>query len=392
MIRPKLNQFLMDIKEQLLIERSKISRINEKIVSVDTPRYFDFEEFTLSSLRNEIEEQSSKDSKIRSWMGSLLLRLEQGRLDPRYNFLFKVENFDQALASFLRWIFGVIPSENTKEDGNNPPWQEFYKKQFPDLKEDDKIQHNVTILDFSQLASDVLENVTALIGRLILEFMQRCPDRGKYPIVLVLEEAHHYIPAKPINERQTRAREVFERIAKEGRKYGLSLVVASQRPSELSKTVMAQCNSFIVHRIQNPEDKQYFRSVVSDINKDLLDQLPALPQQHALVLGECITVPLQVKINNVDPRPDSHDPQFFKIWSDPKTKPPNFEDICAKWECAGQAEEKKVVPEKPDNGAQNLKPQLDDDPTKLFREEEKGDGNSDKTKSDNNDYEDDLPF
>ena len=77
------------------------------------------------------------------------------------------------------------------------------------------------------------------------------------------------------SERQQRAREVFEKIAKEGRKFGLSLVVASQRPSELSRTVLAQCNSFIVHRIQNPDDQEYFKSVISGINRELLDQLPS---------------------------------------------------------------------------------------------------------------------
>ena len=107
--------------------------------------------------------------------------------------------------------------------------------------------HQITILDLSQLASEVLENVTALVGRLVLESMQRNPERGKFPVVLILEEAHHYIPANPRRERQQRAREVVEKSAKEGRKFGLSIVVASQRPSELSRTVLAQGNSFIVH-------------------------------------------------------------------------------------------------------------------------------------------------
>ena len=133
-------------------------------------------------------------------------------------------------------------------------------------------------------------------------------------------------------ERQQRPREVFERIAKEGRKYGLGLVVASQRPSELSRTVVSQCNSFIIHRIQNPDDREYFKSVIPDINRDLLDQLPALPQQHALVIGDCINIPMQVRINDVDPKPHSHDPEFFKAWSNPATVPPDFEAICSKWE------------------------------------------------------------
>jgi DNA helicase HerA-like ATPase len=177
-----------------------------------------------------------------------------------------------------------------------------------------------------------LENVTALIGRLVLEFMQRIPSRGKFPVVLVLEEAHHYIPANARLERQQRAREVFEKIAKEGRKFGLSLVVASQRPSELSRTVLAQCNSFIVHRIQNPDDQEYFKSVISGINRDLLDQLPALAQQQAIVLGDCVALPLQVRINTVNPRPRSDDPPFVREWTSTTPTLPDIEAISAEWE------------------------------------------------------------
>jgi DNA helicase HerA-like ATPase len=177
-----------------------------------------------------------------------------------------------------------------------------------------------------------LENVTALIGRLVLDFMQRIPERASLPVVLVLEEAHRYIPERATLERQLRAREVFEKIAKEGRKFGLSLLVASQRPSELSRTVLAQCNSFIVHRIQNPDDQQYFRSVISGINRELLDQLPALAQQQAIVMGDCVTLPLQVRIRTVSPRPRSLDPEFVSRWSDSRPRLPDVEQIAAKWE------------------------------------------------------------
>ena len=197
----------------------------------------------------------------------------------------------------------------------------------------------ITILDLSELASEVLENVTALLGRLVLDFMQRIPDRASFPVVLVLEEAHRYIPDRAPLDRQQRAREVFEKIAKEGRKFGLSLLIASQRPSELSRTVLAQCNSFIVHRIQNPDDQEYFRSVISGINRELLDQLPALAQQQAIVMGDCVTLPLQVRINTVSPRPRSMDPEFVRIWSDPAATPPDVETITRRWEGRGTNEE-----------------------------------------------------
>jgi DNA helicase HerA-like ATPase len=256
----------------------------------------------------------------------LQLRLEQARQDPRYAFLFRAQPFPLALASFLRLLLGVEPAHNF--DTGRPPWADSYEGQYPTAA----LTHRITILDLSQLASEVLENVTALLGRLVFEFMQRNPNRAEFPVVLILEEAHHYIPAHAHHERQQRARDVFEKIAKEGRKFGLSLLVASQRPSELSRTVLAQCNSFIVHRIQNPDDQEYFRSVISGINRELLDQLPSLAQQQAIVLGDCVRLPLQVRINSVEPRPHSRDPEFVARWSATAPTLPDFEGIAARWQ------------------------------------------------------------
>lgn len=321
------------VREQCQIVQERISRDrnhligNEDIpVGVDSPVHFDFDEFVEIIFQEELARESQRDPRLRSFVGTLQLRLEQARQDPRYAFLFRVQPFQFALASFLRLITGVNPAEHF--DKSRPPWTDSYLEQYPRPE----TTHQITILDLSQLASEVLENVTALLGRLIFEFMQRNPHRGEFPIVIVLEEAHHYISSHVSSERQQRAREVFEKIAKEGRKFGLSLVVASQRPSELSRTVLAQCNSFIVHRIQNPDDQEYFKSVISGINRELLGQLPALAQQQALVLGDCVTLPLQVLINDVSPTPHSYDPPFFEKWSSVGAIPPDFETIAAQWQ------------------------------------------------------------
>jgi DNA helicase HerA-like ATPase len=150
--------------------------------------------------------------------------------------------------------------------------------------------------------------------------------------VIVLEEAQNYIREATGNSPDSIAREVFERIAREGRKYGLGLIVASQRPSELSKTVLSQCNSFIVHRLQNPEDLRYFREIVPGIYKPLLDQLPALAQRNALVLGECVRAPALVYMREASPVPKSSDPLFFKNWTAEKAVTTQVEDVCAYWE------------------------------------------------------------
>lgn len=197
---------------------------------------------------------------------------------------------------------------------------------------------NVVILDLSLLASEILEYVTALLGRLILEFLQRLGEydggkfRAKLPVVLVLEEAQNYVYQRRFSESDSIAKLVYERIAREGRKYGLGLVVASQRPSELSKTVLSQCNSFIVHRLQNPNDLKYFKEIVPSIYESLLDQLPALPPQTALVLGECVPAPMLVKIREANPIPLCSDPEFYTYWTSDTPPDIPFEEICAIWE------------------------------------------------------------
>jgi uncharacterized protein len=318
---------LQRVQERLVADRSALKGDATTPVGVDSPVHFDFDEFVSTTFMDVLSREAERNPNLRHYVGTLQLRLEQARQDPRYAFLFRVQPFPHALASFLRLLFG-LQSDRNFGDTPPPPWRDAYREQYAD----GAATHQVTILDLSQLASEVLENVTALIGRLVLEFMQRNPDRGKFPVVLVLEEAHHYIPANARLERQQRAREVFEKIAKEGRKFGLSLVVASQRPSELSRTVLAQCNSFIVHRIQNPDDQEYFKSVISGINRELLEQLPALAQQQAIVLGDCVTLPLQVRINTVDPRPRSDDPPFTREWSSASPTLPDIEQIADKWE------------------------------------------------------------
>ncbi|HLH07081.1 MAG TPA: DUF87 domain-containing protein [Terriglobales bacterium] len=319
-IREQLNK----LRQQLAADRSA-NRKDMVSIGVDSPIHFDFDMFVTKIFSDVLSRESERNPMLRTYVGTLQLRLAQAQHDPRYAFLFRVPRFKYALASFLRLLFGLYPAKHFE---HNPPWKKFYE----DSGIDPDKPHQITILDLSELASEVLENVTALFGRLVLEFMQRNPDRGRFPVVLVLEEAHHYIPANARLERQLRAREVFEKIAKEGRKFGLSLVVASQRPSELSRTVLAQCNSFIVHRIQNPDDQEYFKSVISGINRELLDQLPALAQQQAIVLGDCVALPLQVRINTVDPRPRSDDPSFTQEWSSPEPTLPDIEEIAARWE------------------------------------------------------------
>jgi hypothetical protein len=159
--------------------------------------------------------------------------------------------------------------------------------------------------------------VSAVITRLIFERLRRAKIRNAFPVNLVLEEAHRYIADKP-SEFALDATRIFERVAKEGRKYGLLLLIASQRPSELSKTVLSQCSNFIIHRIQNPEDLQHIRRMTPFISESVLGRLPALPKQHALIFGNSVNVPMTFKVRDAVPRPRSEDAKVGEIWFEPE--------------------------------------------------------------------------
>lgn len=183
---------------------------------------------------------------------------------------------------------------------------------------------SVTIIDLSLVPTEIVHIVTAVIARMTLEALQRYRklNHGKtLPTVLVMEEAHTFIKRyKDDAENQSSAAiccQVFEKIAREGRKFGLGLVLSSQRPSELSPTVLSQCNSYLLHRISNDRDQELVHKLVPDNLRGLLRDLPSLPSRHAILLGWASELPVLVQINSLpeDQRPKSDDPDFWNVWS-----------------------------------------------------------------------------
>lgn len=310
--------------------------------TADSPVRFEKALFLDRDLEQAMRMQPGAGGKSREYCATMIMRIKRLLMDPRFDFLFGPADREwpsslHLLATFLRDVLGLPSGEETLSEEKDVPIGKlpFYDRQRNQVE----TRHNVVIVDLSLLASEILENIIALLGRLILEFLQRASDRslsgigrGELPVVLVLEEAQNYIretrqPGKP-----SVSRDVFERIAREGRKYGLGLVVASQRPSELSKTVLSQCNSFIVHRLQNPEDLRYFREIVPTIFEPLLKQLPSLPQRYALVLGEGVLAPTLTFMREASPTPDSQDPKLYAHWVAENPTLPNVEEICVRWE------------------------------------------------------------
>lgn len=286
--------------------------------NIDLPKYFNFNNLINSGLDEAINDIEENQNKYREYISGLKLRLASFMSDLRKSepLLFNEKDIENSLEIFFKYIFG------SKELIAGNLFAEYKNK-----NDTSKRKNQIIILDLSLIPFELLETITGLIGRLILEFAQRInkvedykEERGNYPISLILEEAQNYIPEVDRNNKKSITKKVFERIAREGRKFGVSLIVSSQRPSELSKTILSQCNTFIVHKLQNPEDQKYIRQIVSSANEDLLNQLPILPQQHAIIMGEAVRTPSQLRINDITSKPDSNNPKFIESWLEESNK------------------------------------------------------------------------
>jgi hypothetical protein len=198
----------------------------------------------------------------------------------------------------------------------------------------------IAILDLSLVPSDVVHIVVAVIARIIFEATQRYRKlRGvELPTTIVLEEAHTFIQkeVRDPNSAPTASemcRSTFERIAREGRKFGLGLVLSSQRPSELSATVLAQCNTFLLHRLVNDRDQELVHKLVPDSLGGLLRELPSLPARQAVLLGWAVPVPVLLEIAELpEPyRPRSADPKFWAAWTGDVERPVDWKEIAEDW-------------------------------------------------------------
>ena len=183
---------------------------------------------------------------------------------------------------------------------------------------------SISVIDLSLVPAQVVQIVTAVIARVTLESLQRY--RKHYsgevlPTVLVMEEAHTFIKRyQQDSDEQSESRlctETFEKIDREGRKFGLGLVLSSQRPSELSPTVLSQCNTFLLHRISNDRDQDLVYRLVPDSLHGLMRDLPVLPARQAILLGWASELPVLVEMNELpeSQRPKSSDPDFWAVWS-----------------------------------------------------------------------------
>lgn len=190
----------------------------------------------------------------------------------------------------------------------------------------DSSNKNVTIIDLSGVPFEVLSITVSLISRILFEygyFYKRLrnfkkPDEkvnNDIPLLLVYEEAHKYVPNSDLAKYRS-SKNSIERIAKEGRKYGVTLLLASQRPSEISETIFSQCNNFIAMRLTNPNDQGYVKKLLPDTLGSLIDKMPSLRAGEALLIGESIILPSIVQIDECKLPPSSNDIPYWELWKD----------------------------------------------------------------------------
>ncbi|MGQ0528636.1 MAG: ATP-binding protein [Panacagrimonas sp.] len=272
---------------------SPISALGLSRVTVDTPIYFSLDELIGKVRAKNIERVGSgnRQGPMFGDFDRFLMRVESKLNDTRYDFLLRptARNTSASLSGMLRDFVGLGTQKAA-----------------------------VTVIDLSSVPFDVRPTVAAQIGRLAFEFNYWNPEYREFPILLVCEEAHAYIP-RASESQFAGARKSMERIAKEGRKYGVGLAVVSQRPHEVSETVLAQCGTFICLRITNPNDQNYVRSLVPESEGDLVSVLAGLGRGEALVLGEAVPLPTRLQFDKPNPAPNSDDIDFYGKWRDGPT-------------------------------------------------------------------------
>jgi len=281
-------EIIINLKEQ----EGRRPELELDRVTLDTPIYFN-----IMQLRAAIEDKNGQvlgksgkmiNGPLTGKFDNFLMRLDSRLNDVRYDFLLKPKRRDssESLTELLKDFVGL-----------------------------GKPKSSVTIIDLSSVPFDVRPPVAAQIGRLAFEFNYWNPQYREFPILLICEESHIYIP-RSVEAQFKGSRKSMERIAKEGRKYGVGIGIVSQRPHEVSETVLAQCGTFLCLRITNPNDQNYIRSLAPEAERNLIDILAGLGRGECLALGEAVPIPTRLRFYKADPPPNSDDIDFYEKWKE----------------------------------------------------------------------------
>lgn len=263
-------------------------------ITIDTPVFFDFNEILneFRRLDTQMVPGTRGDVKgpLHGQFTRLLMRIDSRLNDRRYDIIFRPTTYttSASMEDLFRNILGEKPAERRK----------------------------VVVIDLSPVPFDVRSSVISLVLRCLFDFSYwyRRVNGKSFPIAVFADEAHIYLSdGDPATEA---AKHSAERIAKEGRKYGISLTVISQRPREVSATILSQCNSFLCLRISNPDDQSYVKNLLPDSVRGVASMFSTLRRGECILLGDSVMMPTRIKIDRPDPMPASDDASFYRTWSE----------------------------------------------------------------------------
>ena len=290
----------------LLIARSK-NRVSEGLnkLTVDSPI-----PYALSDLTTAITTEMGILNKAGDTAPYMRLKgkIDELKSDPRYQFMFSGMLIADSMSGFLSKIFR-LPARGKP----------------------------ISIVDVSGVPSDIVSVVVAVLSRLVFDYAIWSRNEVPRPVLLVCEEAHRYVPADKSGGGQA-VRKILERIAKEGRKYGVSLGLITQRPSDLAEGVLSQCGTIIAMRLNNERDQAFVKSAMPEGARGFLDVIPALRNRECIVCGEGVSIPIRVAFDELerDRRPASSDPLFSELWRQTGDEEAMVQRVVKRWRSQGR--------------------------------------------------------
>lgn len=276
----------MDILSKCLLAARAKNRMADLLgkITVDSPI-----PYLLSDLTNIIQNEMGKLDKATSSAPYMRIKtkIDELKVDPRYQFMFSGMLVGDTMAEFVAKIFRM-PSRGKP----------------------------ISIIDVSGVPSDVTSTVVAVLSRLVFDFAIWSRDEKTRPVLLVCEEAHRYVPNERNSDGSSVGR-ILSRIAKEGRKYGVSLGLITQRPSDLAEGVLSQCGTIIAMRLNNDRDQAFVKAAMPEGARGFLDSIPALRNREGIICGEGVSIPIRVAFDDLEEikRPASEDPSFSRLWN-----------------------------------------------------------------------------
>jgi uncharacterized protein len=238
----------------------------------------------------------------------LKTKIDELKADPRYHFMFSGMLIADSMATFISKIFR-LPAKGKP----------------------------ISIVDVSGVPSDIVSVVVAVLSRLVFDYAIWSRNEVPRPVLLVCEEAHRYVPSDKTGGGQA-VRKILERIAKEGRKYGVSLGLITQRPSDLAEGVLSQCGTIIAMRLNNERDQHFVKSAMPEGARGFLDVIPALRNRECIVCGEGVSIPIRVAFDDLerDRRPASSDPLFSELWRQTGDEEAMVARVVKRWRSQGR--------------------------------------------------------